>query len=340
MMELIETRTDWEALLGQAAFHTNFHTWEWRNVLTKTFSWLTPKYMRYESREGDSAIIPFYLFSRNGKKHMSSLPFSEYGGPVVLSKKFSGAGMMAEILELSRKNDYSFKINVHPFIQKRMAGEPALGPNLDLRTYILPLDKDIEGIYGKFRANNKKAIREARKSVKVVDGKKEDLRALYSLYVDTMKRNLTVCVPFSFLKNMHEELSPKNMITVRLAMHENRVVAGIINLEYGEVSHYTMGGGDKKYFGLYPNNLLHWTAVESAAGNGKKFYDFGGTRKGSTLEVFKGGWGCETFDIPRYFFGLDDDAPAKGSLIRNAWGRLPAPIIELLSPSIARKVIT
>ena len=62
---------------------------------------------------------------------------------------------------------------------------------------------------------------------------------------------------------------------------------------------------------------------------GYDYFDLGGTRKGSGLEVFKRGWGAKEYPI---YETSPSGSAYRNSRLRDIWGMLPKGAIEKLAP--------
>lgn len=98
-----------------------------------------------------------------------------------------------------------------------------------------------------------------------------------------------------------ERLGPTCRVGV--AWRAGEPAAAIIVLEHGEYSKYWRGAMNKELAaGTGANELLHRMAIEHACLTGRRFYDMGETRPGSSLARFKRGFGAEDVESGGYYF--------------------------------------
>ncbi len=79
---------------------------------------------------------------------------------------------------------------------------------------------------------------------------------------------------------------------------------------------------------------LLWNKIKESCGRNFKVFDFGGTRRGSTLEIFKRGWGVKRYPI----FELKNlkESKLRDSKLRNISNFLPSFLIKKLSPYLLK----
>ena len=102
-----------------------------------------------------------------------------------------------------------------------------------------------------------------------------------------MKQKRTVPYPFSIFNYLFNNKSAE----ILLAYLGNKIAAGSVFLHYGGFVHYYLSATDNKYRDMAPNYLIIWEKIKSSLKDKFAIFDFGGTGKGSALEVFKKGWG-------------------------------------------------
>jgi lipid II:glycine glycyltransferase (peptidoglycan interpeptide bridge formation enzyme) len=61
-----------------------------------------------------------------------------------------------------------------------------------------------------------------------------------------------------------------------MAYHEDKPIAGIILIMYGNKVWYLYGASSNKHRNLMPNYLLQWTMIQEAIARGADMYDFRG----------------------------------------------------------------
>jgi lipid II:glycine glycyltransferase (peptidoglycan interpeptide bridge formation enzyme) len=188
------------------------------------------------------------------------------------------------------------------------------------------------------RNSIKWAINKAtRLGVRVRAGETEsDLHTWYSLYLDTMRRNMVPARPYRFFAAMWELLQTRGMMQLLLAeKHEAgqaTIIGGSIFLKYGKTVSYVFNGASSRDFSLRPNDMIQWEAINQACSQGFEIFDFGEVPEGNTaLAKFKSKWGAEPTRLYRYYSPAPqplgtakvEAETTAHKLAKFAWNRLP-----------------
>lgn len=163
----------------------------------------------------------------------------------------------------------------------------------------------------------------------------EDLKEFYGQYLQTVKRHKNIPLPFSafrfFCGSMLTGSDPVNSSSkIFLAKTGNKVVGGSVFLFYPPFIHYFINASDIRFREYNANHLILWKAIQKYSGSGFDYFDLGGTRKGSGLEIFKRGWGAKEFPIYEVG-GSGKESKGDKSMLRSIWGMLPISISSRLS---------
>ena len=114
-----------------------------------------------------------------------------------------------------------------------------------------------------------------KKGVTIKEGNKEDLADFHRIMVTTGQRDGFIIRSLSYFEKMYDELAPEHM-KVLMAYYENKPIAGIIPIKYGNKTWYLYGASSNEHRNLMPNYLLQWHAIQEAIQNGCDMYDFRG----------------------------------------------------------------
>jgi hypothetical protein len=137
--------------------------------------------------------------------------------------------------------------------------------------------------------------------------------------------------PISFFKYFLESADSK----IILALLENKVIAGSAFLFYDNFIHYFQNAVDEGYKRTGANYLILQKEIQN---KGDKIFDFGGTRRGSSLEVFKKAWGTKEYPILE-ISNCSVGSGLKKSKLRSIYGVLPVFLIKKLSPYLLKQKI-
>ena len=133
-------------------------------------------------------------------------------------------------------------------------------------------DEVFAGFHQKTRYNIRLANK---KGVVIKEGTREDLKDFHKIMVETGKRDDFIIRSLEYFEKMYDCLAPNHM-KLLMAYHEDKPIAGIIPIMYGNKTWYLYGASSNSYRNLMPNYLLQWTAIKQAIADKKEIYDFRG----------------------------------------------------------------
>ncbi|MFY9457343.1 MAG: GNAT family N-acetyltransferase [Candidatus Spechtbacterales bacterium] len=311
----IENKNEWEDLLGRTLFKTFFHTPEWENFLEKNFSWL--RFERYVwNGELLLSIARCRLF---GKEKVVSHPFCEYGGPLPLKKGVVYSNFENDFIE---KFGDSARMRFHPYIKVGSAGS--------LSTFWIDnySRKTVDDLWRGIRKTLRQEIGvKDGQDVYIEDCKSEDeLRQFYKIYLNTVRRHKNIPLTFAIFKFLYEGAVDAD---IQLAKYDGKVLGGSIFLFYQPFIHYFLSAADSRFRDKNIGHKILWYAMQKYVGREYNYFDLGGTRKGSALEVFKRGWGAKEF----FIFGIGNNSDRGGvSSLRNILGFVPPGLMVRAAP--------
>ncbi len=331
----IDDKKEWQRLLGKVLFKTFFHTLDWEEFLEHNFQWL--KFERYLYK--DKIVLSLARYKVFGKEKLISHPFCEYGGPLPLKDGINGREFKKHLFEYFKM---PFKISIHPEIPKYFQNFGLKEPDSTRDTYFIENIhcRDLKEIYSSFRKTLRHSIKKAESQNTLLKRceNEEELRGFYNLYLKSSKRHKTIPYPFSFFKyflnNANTTNDNSNGANIVLAKFKNKIIAGSVFLFYGKYIHYFLNASDEKFKEKRANYLILWNQIKEHIGKGYKIFDFGGTGRGSSLEIFKKGWGTRRYPI----FELKNFSEGKlgKSKLRNIINLVPSFLLEKFSVPLLR----
>ena len=316
-------------LLDKVQFKTFFHELEFHEFLEKKFKWLHFEYYLYGSASSDAsqggkeAIL---VFGQIGKK-MISLPFCEYGGPLLLKESFDWEQFERNVKEYFKKN---IKIKFHPYILN-------ISHASDISTIFIENLKNTseQEIWNSLRKTLRHEIRHAQDRGLVIRECKtlKENKKFYNLYVVNLRRKKTVPYTWSFIQFLCQ--NPSNELLA--VFYGGRIIGGALFLRYDNISHYFLSATDYKYHNFGIAHLILWEKIRSLI-NKDVVLDLGASPKGSALEIFKSGWGGTKYPIYQINLSADgreikrtEESFRSSRLIRFIWSLLPNFLIKFLS---------
>ncbi len=145
--------------------------------------------------------------------------------------------------------------------------------------YVFRLDlkgKTEEQVLADFHQKTRYNIKVAtKKGVVVKEGSREDLKDFHNIMVTTGQRDGFIIRSLSYFEKMYDTLVPEHM-KLLMAYYEDKPIAGIIDIMYGNKTWYLYGASSNEHRNLMPNYLLQWTMIKESIETGKDMYDFRG----------------------------------------------------------------
>lgn len=309
-------------------FKTFFDLPKWHKFLEKKFPQLKLEYYRL----GDSYLLSI---ARLGEEKLVSLPFCEYGSSGV-SHLLWGRDFEFLIKSIEERFGENLRISFHPYIFEYKSGLtnlPVYPPSLrkldkGRRAFWIEdfSKKSRDDLWAGFRKTLRQEIKKSEQyQIDVAECKNdEELEQFYNLYVQTMKRHKNFPLPLSVFKFFAEE----NDARVYLAKKDGRAIGGSVFLFCKPFVLYFKNASDSKFRDWNVGHRILWHVLQKYVGGEYDYFDLGRTQKGSSLEVFKRGWGA--IERPIYEIGTTKETSAT-SWKRRAWGMLPAFLMKRVS---------
>jgi len=361
-------RAQWKSLLDKALFKTFFHTLEWEEFLEREFSWLRfERYVWRDELLISLARCRFLgrekLVSHPFCEYGGPLPLKvgiDWDGFSHDFQKFFGNKARIKIhpylgtrgcfpADLRAVLAWSLpkaEQNCPSLGAPRWQGEnePENNPSFPSHSisafWIEDFSKKTpEDLWYGFRKTLRKEIEKAKVAgitvAKCAD--RNNLKSFYDLYVATMKRHKNIPLPFSAFEFF------QNRAEIYIVKKGDKVTGGSVFLFYPPFIHYFISASDYRLRELNIGYAILWHVMQKYAGSPPfakgyggaqltphiyDYFDLGGTRKGSALEVFKRGWG--TKEYPIYEIGAEN-AARKTSFARDLWGMMPLVVLKRIS---------
>ncbi len=315
----INNKREWQDLLNRVLFKTFFHSWEWEGFLESQFPWMKFKHYQWKNE----ALLSW---AKTEKKSVSH-PFCEYGGPLPLIKNIDGQAFQKDLFEEFKA---PLKISFHPYLLNYFKGFDVI--NSPRETYLLEnISKlNVETVGDRNRHRQKNKAQDVGLTVEKCKTE-NDLKILYDFYVKSLKKHKALVYPLSFFK--HFLNSPNAEIL--LAKRGEKIVGGNVFIFYDKIIHSFLCGFDEKYRKLGAHTLVLWSELKRKQQEGFETFDFGATKKGSSIGDFKNRWGAASYPI----FELKNytgDSKLKDSFLRDIWSWLPVSLIKKLSPRLLK----
>jgi CelD/BcsL family acetyltransferase involved in cellulose biosynthesis len=275
----------WDTIARNSTLGSAFHTWKWLKIAAKhTRTTLYPLI----GIKGETPIGLYPLFHQRtaGLSRVFSPPPGSaipYLGPIIdqyetlrQSKKESTLKTFQRAADAYIEEELHARyttVSVPPFLDPR----PFLWTGYELRPifdYHLDLTKGTDALWKDLDPNLKGHIQRAEKSqVRIVDGTKDDLRAIHDSLrrrYDEQRKVLTVTP--EYLCDLYDAFHPGNL-RVFAAKRGEDIVGGVVTVLHRGRILYWIGGAKPGAEKSSPNDLAQWEAIRWAAGKGMTLYE-------------------------------------------------------------------
>ena len=300
-------RQDWE-VLASCEEATIFHTCAWEELLRLGCKDETPLYWGLFLDNELAAIWPTSVIHAFGGRILYSLPHSNFGAPLV---KRDITVPLQELV--SHVSEAVMKRGVLHWSVDVPEDSPILGlisrcgfqiAPASSCTFTLDTRLDPNLLWERLNRDKRRNVRKAqREGLEVYEAtEREELFDYFGIYQSTMKRHHRKGVTCEFFDLLYELLVREHKAMVLLARKGNKTVAGIVLLLHNAKAYWWSGASLEDSWGVRPNELLIWHAVEWASNSGISSLDLGPTpvEVDSGLNVFKRHFGAERTDLVRF----------------------------------------
>lgn len=261
-IEISENQEGWDDWLKENSQYNRFtQSWQWGDVLIGEGK----KIERLAVIEGGVVLAQAQIIYSNlvfGWKY-AYCP----NGPVII--KNEDEIYKALIKYLKQKGCIFFRVEPEKFSDNRIA-EKSIELNPPA-TLILDLNKTetdlLGGMHQKTRYNINLAVK---KDIKIIN--KKDFQIFWNLMKETGKRD-----EFKLHGEGHyRQILNSNLSYQLTAMFEDKPVACIVCIGFGDTFSYLYGASDYNYRNLMTPYLLQWEGIKFAKSLDFKYYDFFG----------------------------------------------------------------
>lgn len=333
-------KTRWNEFVSQFSDYPCL-LYEWRNILEEVYGYKC-HYLVAEEKHEIVGVFPAALIkSKLFGTRLCSLPFSDYGGPVLKPNK-ENTLIINEFLEnlpvaMTQINYMEVRSPIQNEVTKSLGSVLKLG-NMKYMTFIIDLRESFDEIWRKrFDKYLRNAVRKAVKNkIEVVEENfEESLTSFYRLYLSTMKKLGSPPHGIEFFKACHKSLGEQ--IQIFLATTPNKIVGGVLVFLGRKIIYPVYEGIDPKYRRLNVASLLFSHIIDWGCENGYHTFDFGRTLYSSGVYSFKKQWGGKEKPLPYYYMGEripQQDPREKYANISKMWSKLPISIAKRIGPHI------
>ncbi|MBX0305827.1 GNAT family N-acetyltransferase [Haloarcula salinisoli] len=214
-------------------------------------------------------------------------------------------------------------------------------------TFQVSTDQGSDAVWDDIRDSRQRQIRQADDNdalqFKVADSL-ADLETYYQLYLETMHRHGSPAHSFEFFRTLWDQLHEPGHLRLSLILHEGSPINGMIDLSLGSTVYQWGVVNEYEHRDLNGGSLLLWKSLERAAEDGFDTYEFGRTREGSGVYLFKKSFGGTKtwYDDVHYFpngeVALPDPEAEKYERAKEIWKRLPLSVTRIVGPQVRKQL--
>lgn len=248
-----------------------FHSQRWLRVLADTYGFPLRARLLTDRTGAPTAGIAYATIDDFMDPRISSLPFSDFCDPVA-GDAHEWESLIGGLLAADCRIDLRCLHNSLPLQDDRFGViERALWHAID----VVP---DEEQMWQALPSVARRALRKAGSSgVSVKRGRTEaDMRAFYELHLRVRKYKYGLLAqPYEFFSNIWERFLAPGHGVLLLATVDDRVVGGVVFLEWQGVLYYKFNASDHAYLNARPNDLALWEGIRYARDHGLRQVDLG-----------------------------------------------------------------
>ena len=316
-----------------------YHLPGWKEVVERAYGHDT-FYLAAVEDESVRGILPMVMIkSRIFGRSLTSMPYVDSAG-IVAADDFAREALLSRAAGLAAENSLDF-------VELRQTTEIPGDLKTDTHKVTLALDlpEDQEALWKSLPSERRNRIRKAEKADLAVEiaGRKK-LDTFYRIWSANMRDLGSPAHSIAFFDQILR-VFPEHA-NILLVSYRAQYIGAAVALHFKDTLTLPWVSSLRKYFDLYPNNILYWEAMRYAVEKGCRHFDFGRSSINSGTYTFKIRWGAK----PRQLFwqfrsvagaepGISGADNPKYSLAISIWKRLPVGLTRLIGPPI-RKYIT
>jgi serine/alanine adding enzyme len=326
----------WRQFVESHSECSNYHRWEWKQVVEESFHWRTFYLMAEHGNAGQGILPLVWQKSRMFGSFLTSLPFLNGGGVIGETTEAKNA-LVTEAIALAKQLRAEY-------LELRHRTDPQLA--LPTKTHkvamVLPIESDSEKIWAALPHKVRTDIRKGIKSGLTAEfGGEERLDDFYQVFARNMRDLGTPVYSRRFFSTMLKAFPADDFICV--VRHQGKAVAASFLMGYRDGIEAGWSSSRYDYLAMRPNMFLYWNILRFAAEHGYRQFDFGRSSIDSGTHRFKKQWGSQ--ELPLYWaYWVPDGAPLPETNKENPryrsairfWQRLPVALTKLIGPPIVK----
>jgi hypothetical protein len=286
-VEEMKNTKEWENFLEVTPEGTFYHSIKWKHVMDRSFPYLTTYFVVRSENERLIGIFPASILTLNHMKVLSSLPHSDFGGPIIERSHIQEGSLCLRkfLSEFSQEKGISYaKICFLKDGSESFFKSPRCHVNDSKGVVNLDIGKNPSAFIWKsiFRNRYRRNINLFKKKGFQVReaSSRSDLKLFLNLYSKNMKHIGAQAYPARFFDNMWNLLYPENFNI--LFVEERETLGCGAFFKYGQTVYLTYFGLDRELASSLPSAMnvftfLCWNQIKWAEQHDCKYVCFGST---------------------------------------------------------------
>jgi len=329
----------WDAYIAAHPKSKIYHESRWNKLIEKTFGHKTAYYVLKRGSE-ICGVLPLVRFnSMIFGKFAVSLPFINYGGPL-LNDEADAPALVQALADFRKQQDLKF-------VELRLDEEMPLEIPCKQHkvTFFLDLPDDEEALMKSFKAKLRSQIRRPGKAEMYAKSGGEDLLDdFYTVFTVNMRDLGTPPLPKDFFRNILQAY-PENASISAVYSKEHKVAAASFLIGFGDTMEIPWASALREFNKFSPNMLLYWESLRYSVEKGYKRFDYGRCTPDTGTYKFKKQWG--SVESPLYWYYVmpeGEELPemnhsnSKFDMVIKTWQKLPLGVTKFLGPKIIKHI--
>lgn len=292
------------------------------------------------------AALPLYhVDSRIFGSQLLSPAFAERGSVIVADRDDAAAGAQLLFDHTVRIAD-ELDVDVASLRGSEMTPPDEFSVENRYVTFQADVGQGRESMWADIKDSRQRQINQAADNPALefaVGDSLDDLRTYYRLYLQTMRGHGSPPHSFEFFRILWDRFHDDGCLRLSMITRDGSLINGMIDLSLGSTVYQWGVVSDYEQRELNGGSWILWKSLQWAAEKGYRTYEFGRTREGSGVYMFKKSFGGSKtwYDDLHYFPGetttLPDPEDDTYDLPRRVWQRLPIAVTRAIGPHIRKQ---
>ena len=337
-VEISHSMPDWKDFLQRHPETTIYHSPLWGDIMQRAYG-NRPIYLTARCNGQITGILQLIaqkslLFG----SHLCSLPYFDASG--ILARDEYAANALIEQAQQLLDSQRAQWIELRHLQPKGKS----LPTRSDKVTMLLPLTRDDQELWSRFKPKVRNQIRKAqREDMQVVQGNTEYLDEFYAVYSRNMRDLGSPPHSRRFFRLILESF-PEQATIYLVRLNDKSLAAGLSLLDQS-ILRVPWAGSNWQFRSLNPNMLLYWSMLAEGCQKKAEYFDFGRSTLDSGTYRFKKQWGAKEIPLVWQFLlpegdslpELNPESP-KYRYFVSVWKKLPLWTVRWLGPRIIAKL--